>query len=76
MVSDVDKKKKKFDLPNPSTRQPLNAVCGRIFTALNVDPQLGRELKSSLRRYDNRMTAPSNRQVRLRCAALTLTASG
>jgi len=55
--------------------QPLNAVYGRILQHLTVvfrtvDRHLGRELKSSRRRYGNRMTAPSNRQVRLQCAAL------
>ena len=50
--------------------QPFNAVNSRVSTALNtvvfctVDHHLGCELKCSWWQYSNRMTAPSNCQVR------------
>src|SRR5271168_2699052 len=65
------REKIKFDLLiDPSTvsrrLRPSFDGTGR----LTVNRQQGSWLKSSRQRYRNRMTAPSNRQVRLRCPAL------
>ena len=57
-------------------RQPFNAVYGRVFTALDaldgclrtVDRQIG--VSTSPHSDGRSPLAPSNRQVRLRCAAL------
>ena len=71
---DLDVKKIKVWFANWSVNRfmPFTAVFWRHWTVVNrpINRQQGSWLRSSWQWYGNRITAPSNRQVWLRCPAL------